>query len=446
MIADAVIELDKPLIIFFGEIRQGKTTLLNAVKWVFGGSFPTDIIRQGETEAAIVLDLDCGRIARSFYVGRDGTTKARPVVFERDGIAVKDPVAEIKKLLNPFLIDQGYLANMTELERKKYFAKLFAVDTSGLDKEIADTESKAVQTRAKLKAYGEIDLTPVEAPASVAELQATRERIITLHQEAQLALSNDLAARRQDYQAKRRSVDLANSAVRENNFQVNTAVREVTALHARIERLKIELSQVQADFDLKQLWLKDHDLQAEVPLPEQPDTQEIERKLLEHADTSKVDALLRKAEADQVRLDQYRKNQARQAEREQDEALIMSLDATVRELRAKKIAKLQEISNSTGIPGLAFDEAGNFSFEGSQAGMLSTSQIMRLSSMLSALYPEGFGVELIDRAESLGKSIFEFIDRAKEENKTILAAVVGEKPASAPAEVGVFVVENGRVL
>ena len=40
--------------------------------------------------------------------------------------------------------------------------------------------------------------------------------------------------------------------------------------------------------------------------------------------------------------------------------------------------------------------------------MLSTSQIMRLSGELSSLYPQGFGLELIDRAESLGKSIFTF--------------------------------------
>jgi hypothetical protein len=78
--------------------------------------------------------------------------------------------------------------------------------------------------------------------------------------------------------------------------------------------------------------------------------------------------------------------------------------------------------------------------------MISDSQIMRLSSDLSALYPEGFSLDLIDRAESLGKSIFEFVDRAKAENKSILATIVGEKPAKVPADVGVFVVEEGKLL
>jgi hypothetical protein len=70
---------------------------------------------------------------------------------------------------------------------------------------------------------------------------------------------------------------------------------------------------------------------------------------------------------------------------------------------------------------------------------------MRLSSLLSARYPAGLGVELIDRAESLGKSIFEFVSRAVSEQKTILATVVGERPANAPEQVGVFVVEKGKV-
>ena len=51
---------------------------------------------------------------------------------------------------------------------------------------------------------------------------------------------------------------------------------------------------------------------------------------------------------------------------------------------------------------------------------------MRLSQLLSRLYPDGFGLDLIDRAESLGKSIFEFVKKATDENKTILAAIVAD--------------------
>ena len=144
LVEDAKIDFDNPLILFYGEIQQGKTTILNAVKWVFGGAFPSDIIRNGETEALVRLDLDCGSIRREWYRARNGDTKARPVVFERNGLPVANPVAEIKQFLNPFLLDQDYLRNMTELERKKYFAATFAIDTAGLDKQITDNEAKAI--------------------------------------------------------------------------------------------------------------------------------------------------------------------------------------------------------------------------------------------------------------------------------------------------------------
>jgi hypothetical protein len=194
-----------------------------------------------------------------------------------------------------------------------------------------------------------------------------------------------------------------------------------------------------------QKWLTDHPPIPEAPPPPAPDLSVLEQGLTLRCNTEALDASISQAAAQGVRFEQYQKNLARQAEREQDEAQIKALDAQVRELRAKRIAKLKECSDNSGIPGLAFDEAGNFSYEGCQAGMLATSQLMRLSSQLSSLYPEGFGLDLIDRAESLGKSIFTFVDRAKRENKTILAAVVGEKPAEVPEEVGVFVVEQGVV-
>ena len=85
LIEESSIKLNKPLIVLYGEVKQGKTSFLNAVKWVMGGKFPTDMIRNGETEASIILVLDCGAITRTFFLSKDGSTKARPVIFERDG-------------------------------------------------------------------------------------------------------------------------------------------------------------------------------------------------------------------------------------------------------------------------------------------------------------------------------------------------------------------------
>lgn len=445
IVADATIELNKPLIIFYGEIRQGKTTLLNAVKWVFGGSFPTDIIRTGESEASITLALDCGTIHRSFYRAKSGEVKARAIVFEKNGAPVKDAVAEIKKLLNPFLLDQNHLIEMSELERKKYFVSQFSVNTEDLDKQIAHSELLATETRSKLRGYGDIDLTVVAEPPVVHVLRAQKDDLIQDHERKLNVLRGEVAARRRAYQEEVNNTTLANKEAVERSHHIREAQKrlaEYTASVLEHERCLVSARDGVASYAK---WLQEHPLIPEQPAPAALDLFVLEGGLSVRCNTDAIDLAISQAEAQAVRYAHYQGNLKRQQARAADEAAIKHLEAATRELRTKRIARLKTVSRESGIPGLEFDEAGNFSYEGTQAGMLSTSQLMKLSSQLSALYPEGFGLDLIDRAESLGKSIFAFVDRAKAENKTILAAVVGERPAEIPEEIGVFVVENGVV-
>jgi hypothetical protein len=84
-------------------------------------------------------------------------------------------------------------------------------------------------------------------------------------------------------------------------------------------------------------------------------------------------------------------------------------------------------------------------YENTTFEMLSTSQVMQLSSKLSALYPESLGLELIDKGESLGKSVMLLVEKAQKEEKNILVTVVGERPTLVPENIGVFYVENGEV-
>ena len=150
-----------------------------------------------------------------------------------------------------------------------------------------------------------------------------------------------------------------------------------------------------------------------------------------------------------MRVEQYQKNLKRAEEKKGAPGKLSALEDEQRNLKKKKSARLAEAGTKSGIEGLAFNEDGSFSYCGTSHGMLSTSQLMDLSQELSALYPTGFGLDLIDRAESLGfgigKNIMEFVEKAKREDKTIMAAIVGERIAQAPPEVGVFVVENGEV-
>jgi len=413
MIADETIPFNKPLLLFYGDIRQGKSTILNAVRWVTGGAFPSDIIRHGQKEASVTLELDGGIISRSWYVNEKGVTVARAITFVRDGKPVPSPVNEIKRMLNPFLLDQDFLTKKNEPDRKRYFSELFAVDTTSIDKEIFNAEQAAKSLRSKLTGYGDIDATPVE-PVDVSELEkslaAIRER-------------NTAAGRR--HAANRDSV-------REHNATFDRGLETKASLESTISELERKLTEAKSKLEATNKWLAKNPKKTFEDAYPVEDTEELERKL-------------REAGAQNVRHEQYKANLKRLDLKKVDEEELASFEKILKQKRAEKIAKLKELNNAIPVKGLQFDTEGNFTYEGTHSDMLSTSQVMRLSSELSSLYPTDLGLELIDRAESLGKSIFTFVKRAEDEKKTILATIVGEKPAGVPENIGVFVVENGKV-
>jgi len=416
LIRDETIELNQPLMLFYGNVRQGKTTLLNAFKYAVGAPWPEDIISHGEEEASVTFEFEedgiPGSVSRSWYIGKDGVS-ARPVSFIRSGKTVKQPAKELAKLLNPFLLDQDYLRNMTELQRRAFFVEFFNVDTKEFDEYYSKIDEEAKNLRAMVKGYGEIDLTPY----------------VSVDVEA---LKKQLADIRSSHDAALREVENANNGLASYNTLVERGAKSLESITQEIADIESQLAAKKAKRDEITAWLETHKTQLLNPRPETPDTSALETAISEAA-------------ANEVRVEQFRANMVRSKQKSADEARILELEANKRDIKQQKADKLSEISATCGVPGLTFDADGNMEFNGTSAGMLSTSEIMNLSSLISALYPAGLGIELLDRGESLGTSIFEYVDRAKAEHKTILATIVGERPAAAPEGVGVFVVANGEV-
>lgn len=428
IIKDTVIDINKPLILFYGDLAQGKTTLLNAFKWCLGGSFPTDIIRHGEKEASVMFefseDTGPGSITRSWYFNKEEIATARPVAFIRAGKPVSDAAKEIKKFLNPYLLDNEFLKKMNEKETNAYFVQLFGVDTSEEDKAITKAAIEAQTLRIKIKMYGEIDRAEVK-PVDMSVLQSKKQAILYDH--AQLVENTD---------NENTTIRELNNMVTNHTMHLDRIVDEINDIDKEMESLQGRKTAASTEMKIVSEWLKTNNAQEEKPRPVTPDTSEIDNKISEAA-------------AIAVKVEQYQKNLKRAQEKTADEAALSALEAKQRELKKAKTAKLSSMGEKSGIKGLIFSEDG-FTYNGTSAGMLSTSQIMDLSQDLSALFPAGFGLDLLDRAESLGfaigKNIIEFIEKAKREEKTILAAIVGERPAIVPPEVGVFVVKDGVVL
>lgn len=447
LIEDETIELNKPLLLFYGEIRQGKSTILNAVRWVCGGSFPADIIRHGAEEGSIEMQFDGGSLLRSFYRSKVGGTKARDITFVRAGKRIASPAGEIKRLLNPFLLNQDYLKNMGETERRQYFVDTFPVETADLDTEAFNASREAEELRATIKGYGHIDLTPVPE-SNALELRDQLDEAKEKRQNEIRDLQRQQVEAERAYNDEVDDIDKANEESRDQNTRHNNAKVAVAKWKQEIEELEKQLASKRANLEVDEKILEANPLLVFKPRPAVPEQLvRLRRQMADWAPTSpeieKLEVALMEAGANEVKRQQFEANKVRAEQKKKDEARVLQLERRQREIKKEKAGRLNKCANV--IPGLAFNEEGQFTFEGTDAGMLSTSQVMRLSQMLSDMYPEGFGLGLVDRAESLGKSIYEFIEKAKAEDKTILATIVGEAPASSPPEVGVFIVEKGKV-
>ena len=170
IIEDVDIQLDKPLTVFFGQIQQGKSTILRGISILAGGSFPDDLLRHGATQGKIFLGLDCGSICRTFYRQKTGgKTMARPIEYVRDGEVQRgNVVKQLSELFNPFLLDNDYFRRMNERQRRAYLLDVLDVDTSEQDGAIETLTRANTDLRAQLKGMGDIEKPePVEVPDEI---------------------------------------------------------------------------------------------------------------------------------------------------------------------------------------------------------------------------------------------------------------------------------------
>ena len=406
IIEDSKIEVNKPLILLYGEVKQGKTTHLEAIKLALGSKFSDDILRHGTDRGHVFLNFDNSSIKRKFRRDKKGNVKAEKIEFVLNGEVQKKPTEAIKQFLNPFLMDQDFFTRKSELERNRFFVELFDIDTTSIDKEIKSKEEQARDLRTVIGAYGEIDVTPIEVINTV-DLLKQKQDILKQYNEEKIKWSKE-------------STDISNY-----NNNVRFKKRELSDLLLKIEKMKDEAV-------LLGLWIEENPEKPELPIIEPPDITEIDDKISE-------------AKAQNERYDRYKENKKRYDEKQKKREILADIEQSLRDLRQDKIKVLANVADKCTVEGLKFDENANALYEDTTLGMLSMSQIMRLSSALSSLYPAGFGLELIDRGESLGKSIYGFIDKAKREEIVILATVVGEKPAKIPEDIGVWVVEKGQL-
>jgi hypothetical protein len=334
---------------------------------------------------------------------------------------------------------------MTSTERKRFFVELFGIDTIDIDNQIKINEEKAKDLRSVIKGFGIIELKKIEKPNNenlLKEKEIEEKRLIKLHTDYLTSCDKIKSNWKIKNQKHLQDIIIFNST--QNNLSLNIKSK-ITALNEI--NIMLKDNSFESFFNL----VAANEFIAKLKQPKQiKKVENLPDPIIESLETDKTkyNAILEQisdSKVNKVLYDNYCKEVAKNEDKKSKELSLKQLVLTNSDLRKEKISKLAEYGKE--IENLSFDETGNLIFEGIANDNLSTSQIVRLGSNLSKLFPDSLlSLELLDRAESLGKKIFEFVEKAEKEQTTILATIVGEKPATMPENIGVFVVENGELI
>jgi len=403
-ISEVELALDKKLIILKGDVQQGKTTILKSIGWLLGSKYPSDLLKTGEKTGFIQLEYDDVIVRKDFY-RKDGVTKNKKVYFKNGwDDAVAKPSEELKKILSPFTTDQDYFINMNEPEKRRFLLELFNVDTKEIDAKIKEVTESMTVNKKVLSA-----LPVVEASGETLDI-----KVLEKQRDALCDANTKIMEQHYTEKAKRQRDALDSSTA-------------LTAAEDRIAEVKLQRERLAAEeAALAETIDKGLTVYEEMPEPVTASTEELTNLIIEASKQSD--------------------NAAAIAKRAGIEEEIRQLAETKRGLVKEKTTSLSGVNDTHGVEGLVFNEDGTISYEGTDSGYLSTSQVMRLSSALSAKFPEAIAIETVDRAESLGDSILTLVTKATLENRTYLASIVGESIAKNSDEVGVFLVKGGTII
>lgn len=171
------LDTNRTLIKVEGKNAAGKSSLLDAIMYAFGGgkTLPDMPIRKGETKARVVIDLDEITIERRWTLK---TTNL--IVTTKEGVQLASPQAVLERLFSDLMFDPLKFATMPPSEQLIVLKRLAGLDFTSIDKkrtEIYDERTIVNREAANAKAnIGEAVVKPKSmTPVSVSEM-ATKQQ------------------------------------------------------------------------------------------------------------------------------------------------------------------------------------------------------------------------------------------------------------------------------
>jgi len=195
-------------VIVGGDNAQGKSSVLDAIEMAFGGkkTVPDRPIRDGESKAHVVCELDDLVVKRTFHHSKDGGVKSTLKVESKEGAVFKSPQGMLDKLVGELSFDPLAFCRLDSKAQLETLRKLVGVDVSTLDEkrsrryqERTDVNRELSSKKAQLSSMVFYKGVPTQEQSMsdvVGELNAATEvvRIHDRHQSSLQLLDEKLSA------------------------------------------------------------------------------------------------------------------------------------------------------------------------------------------------------------------------------------------------------------
>jgi len=393
----------KHLVQIRGENGAGKSTVIDAIKYLITGSkeIPGDVVTHGESKAKIIGQIDEYTIKRSI------TTEGKSTLtIENKTGKMGSPQAFLDTISGRFL-DPEWFANLSGPEKKKVLMDYLGIDFTEIDKKIAEAEQDRLIAGRELKAIGEA--VPVEKveEKSLKELLQKKgdiEKFNTEQKDRERKIVKDI------YDLRAEMVSILNAGLYKEP--------------SNIEAFENDLSKISKLYKEKFPELK------KLPKPE-PDrnTEEIEKEIADLEENN------RKARAYQEYLD--KKEAIEEKENEYKE-----LDEDVKSLRQEKIDMVEKAELP--VNGLSIGDAGLI-HNGATDDNWSQSEALKIGILLAVAFSGELKTIYIKRGESMDtQSLGKLKELAEAHGFQIIMEIVDDSYANSGD--GIIYLEEGEIV
>lgn len=423
--AVALDKLDKNVVVVKGNNAQGKTSLIDSIQYVLGGTrtHPPRVIREGTTRAEVVLETDEYIVTRRWDAEKGTSLEVRTA---KGDVPVGSPQKVLDGLVGRLSFDPLEFLNLEPKKQLEALKKLVGLDFTELEaKRLKAYTDRTAEKKALAAMEGQLALVdsvdevqPVDLSELLAKVSKANDAMSYAREDARTRADHKAAIERAD----KRIADLDAAREREE-VEYQEKMKALEKAHAaRLDAIAKERAEVTTDRDERGIMLEVPPVD---PAPIQAELDELQKQL-------------KGFEATNVKARAWEQKKALVKRLEDQRKLISDLDETIRVCDVEKIEKIA--ATKFPVDGLGLNGEEGVLFKGVPLEQASGAERVRVSVAMGVALNPKLRVLLVRDASLLDENSMEALKAvAVEHDAQVWLEVVGNEGEG-------IIIEDGEVV